>query len=81
VDHITEGDVLEAALELANKITKRAPLPIAAITKLCNISQNITPDQHLKIEREELGRLFGSKDAQEGIGAFFEKREANFKGE
>jgi enoyl-CoA hydratase/carnithine racemase len=81
VDHITEGNVVDAALELANKIVKRAPLSVAAITKLCNISQNITPEQHLKIEREELGRLFSSKDAQEGIGAFFEKREANFKGE
>ncbi len=81
VDHITEGNVLDAALELANKIAKRAPLSVAAITKLCNISQNITPEQHLKIEREELGKLFNSKDAQEGIGAFFEKREANFKGE
>ena len=81
VDYITEGNVLDVALELANKITKRAPLSIAAITKLCNISQNITPEQHLKIEREELGRLFSSKDAQEGIGAFFEKRPANFKGE
>jgi enoyl-CoA hydratase/carnithine racemase len=81
VDHITEGNVLDMALELANKLVKRPPLSLSAITKLCNISQNISPEQHLKIEREELGQLFNSKDAQEGIGAFFEKREANFKGE
>lgn len=81
VDHIVDGNVLDAALELANKIVKRPPLSITAITKLCNISPSITPDMHLKIEREELGRLFNSKDAQEGIGAFFEKREPNFKGE
>jgi len=66
---------------LANKIVKRAPLAVAAITKLCNISPLISAEMHLKIEREELGKLFNSKDAQEGIGAFFEKREANFKGE
>lgn len=81
VDHVTEENVLDAALELANKIAKRAPLAVAAVTKLCNISQSMAPDLHLKIEREELGKLFNSKDAQEGIGAFFEKREANFKGE
>jgi enoyl-CoA hydratase/carnithine racemase len=81
VDHITEGNVVDDALELANKIAKRAPLAVAAVTKLCNISPIITAEMHLKIEREDLGRLFSSKDAQEGIGAFFEKREANFKGE
>jgi enoyl-CoA hydratase/carnithine racemase len=72
---------VDDALELANKIAKRAPLAVAAVTKLCNISPIITAEMHLKIEREDLGRLFTSKDAQEGIGAFFEKREANFKGE
>ena len=81
VDHITEGNVVDAALELANKIVKRAPLAIAALTKLCNISPLISAEMHLKIEREELGKIFNSKDAQEGIGAFFEKREPNLKGE
>ena len=81
VDHMSEGNVLDDALELANQIAKRPPLAITALTKLCNISQNITPDMHLKIEREELGRLFVSKDAAEGISAFFGKKEPNFKGE
>ena len=81
VDHVTGGNVVDAALELAHKIVKRAPLAVAAVTRLCNISPLISAEMHLKIEREELGKLFSSKDAQEGIGAFFEKREANFKGE
>lgn len=81
VDHMSEGNVLDDALELANQIAKRPPLAITALTKLCNISQNITPDMHLKIEREELGRLFVSKDAAEGISAFFGKKEPNFTGE
>lgn len=32
------------------------------------------------LEREAIGRVFGSEDAGEGIAAFFEKRQANFKG-
>lgn len=32
------------------------------------------------LEREAIGRIFASQDADEGIAAFFEKRKANFKG-
>ncbi|MBN2158499.1 MAG: enoyl-CoA hydratase/isomerase family protein [Spirochaetes bacterium] len=82
VDRISEdGKLIDDALEFANRIAKRPPLSIAAITKLVNISPSITPDLHLKIEREELGRLFTTKDMQEGMTAFFSKREPVFKGE
>ncbi len=81
-DKISEdGKVLDDAIEFANKLAKRPPLSIAAITKLVNISPSISPDMHLKIEREELGRLFTTKDMQEGMTSFFQKREPNFKGE
>jgi len=82
VDRLSEdGKVLDDAIEFANKIAKRPPLSIAAITKLVNISPSISPDLHLKIEREELGRLFTTKDMQEGMTAFFQKKEPVFKGE
>jgi len=42
---------------------------------------SISPEQHLKVEREELAKLFGTKDMQEGMTAFFTKREPVFKGE
>jgi enoyl-CoA hydratase/carnithine racemase len=81
VDRISEGNVLNDALEFANKFAKRPPLSITAITKLVNISHSISQDMHLKIEREELGRLFTTKDMQEGMTAFFQKKEPTFKGE
>jgi enoyl-CoA hydratase/carnithine racemase len=81
VDRISEGNVVDDALEFANKIATRPPLSITAITKLVNISHSISQEMHLKIEREELGRLFTTKDMQEGMTAFFQKREPKFKGE
>jgi enoyl-CoA hydratase/carnithine racemase len=76
-----EGKVLDDAIEFANQIAKRPPLSIQAILRLVNISQGLTPELHLKIEREELGKLFFTKDAMEGMTAFAQKREPNFKGE
>jgi len=35
----------------------------------------------LALERELQNRLFVTKDAQEGLSAFIEKRKAQFKGE
>ena len=34
-----------------------------------------------EVEIEEFGKSFGTKDFKEGVGAFLEKRKANFKGE
>jgi len=38
------------------------------------------PPLGLALEREAIGRIFVSDDADEGIKAFGEKRKANFKG-
>ncbi len=37
-------------------------------------------DLGLAMEREAIGRVFVSEDADEGIAAFREKRKAEFKG-
>jgi len=76
-----EGKVLDEAIEFAEKLAKRPPIAVKAILKLTSMSPSISPEQHLKIEREELGRLFTTKDMMEGMTAFAQKREPEFKGE
>lgn len=73
--------VLDEAIEFAKKLAARPPLAVSAVLKLLSASPSISPEQHLKIERESLARLFGSKDTAEGLTAFMQKRPPVFTGE
>ncbi len=75
------GKVLSDAREFAQELAKRPPLAVRHILKLTAMSPSISPEQHLKLEREALVQLFSSKDMIEGMMAFAQKREPVFKGE
>ena len=76
-----EGKTLDDAVAFGMELAKRPPLSIRAILKVVALSPGISPDTHLKMEREELARLFTTKDMMEGMTAFAQKREPQFKGE
>lgn len=76
-----EEEVLGKALDVARILTKRPPLAVRRILKLMAMSPSISPEQHLKLEREALVELFSTKDMIEGMTAFAQKRPPAFKGE
>jgi len=76
-----EGKALDDAVAFANDLAKRPPLSTRALLKIFSMSPSLSPEQHLKVEREELAKLFGTKDMVEGMTAFAQKREPVFKGE
>ena len=69
-----DDDLLDRANALAAKLALRAPLAIRELKALMR-------DGGLTREREALTRLFASADGSEGIAAFIEKRQAEFRGE
>ncbi|MCH7313215.1 enoyl-CoA hydratase-related protein [Acinetobacter sp. ANC 3882] len=72
---------LEYAIQLASKIAKQAPLAIRVIKQSIKSIHEITLSQGLKSERQNFVWLAATKDRNEGINAFFEKRKPIFRGE
>lgn len=69
-----------AALEWAQTLAKRAPLSLAATKKVMRFAEDNDWASSYSLEADLQGQLLGSEDNQEGIQAFFEKRQPNFKG-
>jgi enoyl-CoA hydratase len=79
VNHVTTQDALLAKCEeILNKIKTKSPKAIAGIIKSVDANYSDGVDGY-KTEIDEFGKLFGTDDFKEGVGAFLEKRKANFK--
>ena len=68
------GKALEAAIELAEKITANGPLAIAATKKVMIESREWSEGERWARQFEIIGPVFESNDAKEGAIAFAERR-------
>jgi enoyl-CoA hydratase len=77
---VEPGKAVEAALELAGKITASAPLAVWASRKVV-LAAAYSDDETLKqMTNEEFAKVMGSEDTKEGLTAFIEKRLPNWQG-
>ncbi|MEX0581069.1 MAG: crotonase/enoyl-CoA hydratase family protein [Mycobacterium sp.] len=74
------GHALEAAVELAERITANGPLAVAATKRVIVESRGWTPEQQWAEQTKIIMPVFASKDAREGAVAFAEKRAPNWTG-
>lgn len=82
INHVYPVDqYLDQTIQLAREIGERAPLAVQAAKGAINTSYQMSLQEGLLIERELFYDLFSTKDQQEGMNAFLEKREARWLGE
>src|SRR5262245_40520647 len=74
------GKVLDAAVELAEKITANGPLAVAATKRIIVESRVWSPEEMWANQTKVLAPVFMSNDAKEGAIAFAEKRPPKWTG-
>ena len=81
VDRVVPSAELEAETEhLARAMASGPPIAIAGIKRALRLSEKNDLRAQIDVESEHQLAAFHSKDAAEGMAAFFEKRTANFSG-
>jgi enoyl-CoA hydratase len=78
---VPNGDVDDAARELAATICDNAPLAARAAKRVVNEGADASLETALTLEQEVTFTLYDTDDTTEGIEAFVEKREPEFTGE
>jgi enoyl-CoA hydratase/carnithine racemase len=73
-------EYLDAALKLAAEIAGRAPLAVQFGKEAVNKAFELSLTESLAAERAAFYALFASVDQKEGMAAFVEKREPDWKG-
>jgi enoyl-CoA hydratase/3-hydroxyacyl-CoA dehydrogenase len=74
---VPDHELFDTALAWAAKYARQAPLALEAIKRA---SHQGDLDEGIDVEKEAFVSVFTSEDAREGLGAFLQKRNPEFKG-
>jgi enoyl-CoA hydratase/carnithine racemase len=77
---VPDAELMSAAKEMAKKLTRGAPLAIQMAKQLMYRGLEQTMEAHQEAARYCFQLSCRTKDVQEGIASFFEKREPRWKG-
>lgn len=75
-----DGEAVEAAEELANKIMTNAPIAVEMAKDALEIGKDLPLEHAVQYSQKNCITCFSTEDMKEGMMAFLEKRKANFKG-
>ncbi|MFM1875831.1 MAG: hypothetical protein RL266_1568 [Bacteroidota bacterium] len=78
---LPDAELMDGAMELANRMAKMPTKGLGLIKKAINMSLVHDLDQQLEVEKDLQGRAGRTHDNAEGINAFLEKRKPVFTGD
>ena len=76
---VPDKKLLEVAMEAAGKIAEKSQISVMAVKESVNRSYETTLREGLLFERRVFHALFATEDQKEGMAAFTEKREPQFR--
>jgi enoyl-CoA hydratase / 3-hydroxyacyl-CoA dehydrogenase len=74
---VPDQELMDTALHWARALAQQAPV---AVEQIKRVSGKGDLDEGIEAEKQGFATVFQTEDAKEGIGAFLEKRQAQFKG-
>lgn len=74
-------DLMLRAHEILTGLIELAPLALKSVINVIDMGYDLPLDEALRLEALEFAMLCATKDKQEGVNAFLQKRKAEFKGE
>ena len=77
---VSTNDLLEETLKIADKISELSPQSVLMIKESVNRAYETMLLEGIRVERRLFQSLFATQDQKEGMKAFIEKREPQFKG-
>jgi len=77
---VPAAELVDAALKTAEAIAAMPPLAAIAVKEMVGAAFEIPLEQGIRFERRLFHGLFGTQDQKEGMAAFIEKRQGNWKG-
>lgn len=77
---VEEGQHLEKAMDVARRLARWSPLALRLVKQSVQAAMETPLSAGLALERELFLAAFASDDGREGVSAFIEKRDPDFRG-
>jgi enoyl-CoA hydratase len=78
LDVFPHDELQSSVLEIARAIAKNGPLAVRKAKAVMRAGSDTTLSEGLTLEQQGFADLFGTADQREGMGAFLERRPAQF---
>lgn len=71
-------ELLPACYQFAETLSKKGPKAVAEVKSILHLAPDLPFSKQVALESRRFGSLFGTKEQQEGVAAFLDRRQPDF---